>query len=56
MLFLFDYGDNGKFRIELLAIEPVQHGNMYPLIVESAGKAHSPYGDDEDDDEADEDF
>jgi len=56
MLFLFDYGDNWTFRIELLAIEPAQHGKVYPLIVESAGKARSQYGDDEDDDEADEDF
>lgn len=48
MHFLFDYGDNGKFRIELLAIEPVQSGNVYPLLVESAGKARSQYGDDDD--------
>lgn len=55
MLFLFDYGDNWNFRIELLAIEPVQPGNVYPLIVESVGKARSQYGDDEDGDEDDDD-
>ncbi len=54
MLFLFDYGDNWKFRIELLAIEPVQHGNVYPLIVESVGKARSQYGDETDDDDGEE--
>ena len=43
MLFLFDYGDNWKFRIELLAIEPVQQGKVYPLIVESVGKARTQY-------------
>jgi len=51
MLFLFDYGDNWKFRIELLAIEPVQHGKLYPIIVESVGKARSQYGDETDDDD-----
>ncbi|WML67072.1 MAG: hypothetical protein METHP_00553 [Methanoregula sp. SKADARSKE-2] len=27
ILFLFDYGDNWRFRIELLEIEPVLHKN-----------------------------
>jgi hypothetical protein len=49
MLFLFDYGDEWHFRVELLRIEPVQHGKLYPLVAESIGKARSQYGDDDDD-------
>lgn len=53
MLFLFDYGDEWHFRIELLDIGPAQRGKLYPLVVESAGKARSQYGDDKDEDEPD---
>lgn len=48
MLFLFDYGDNWHFRVELLDIEPTLHKNLYPECRESAGRARSQYGDEDD--------
>lgn len=57
MLFLFDYGDNWKFRVELLEIEPALHKKSLPECRKTVGKARSQYGDEtDDDDEADEDF
>jgi hypothetical protein len=54
MLFLFDYGDAWHFRVELIGVEPVQRGKLYPLIIESVGEARSQYGDDTDDDDGEE--
>lgn len=43
MLFLFDYGDEWHFIIELKGIESREKDKDYPLIVESAGKAPPQY-------------
>ena len=43
MLFLFDYGDEWHFRVELTTIEPAQRGKPYPSCIKSAGKARAQY-------------
>jgi hypothetical protein len=45
MLFFFDYGDNWKFRVELLGIEPAEPGKKYPECVQSVKKAREQYSD-----------
>jgi len=47
MLFLFDYGDQWHFIIELKGIELAREGVRYPFIVESVGEAPSQYGEEE---------
>jgi len=52
MLFYYDYGDQWKFRVELLGIEPAEPGKKYPVCVQSVKKARRQYPDwDEDEDE-----
>ncbi|MEK7658767.1 MAG: hypothetical protein AAB352_02760 [Patescibacteria group bacterium] len=43
MLFLFDYGDNWEFIVELKIIEKPDFKKLYPLLLESAGKAPEQY-------------
>jgi len=43
MLFLFDYGDEWHFILELQEIKQAKE-EKYPLIVESIGEAPSQYG------------
>jgi hypothetical protein len=43
MLFLFDYGDEWHFRVELTTIEPAQRRKPYPACIKSVGKARSQY-------------
>jgi hypothetical protein len=43
MLFLFDYGDEWHFRVELTTIEPAQRGKPYPVCIKSVGKARTQY-------------
>lgn len=43
MLFLFDYGDEWHFRVELKTIEPAQQGKPYPVCIKSVGIARSQY-------------
>ncbi len=43
MLFLFDYGDEWHFRVELTTIEPAQREKPYPSCMKSVGKARSQY-------------
>jgi hypothetical protein len=47
MLFLFDYGDDWRFVIELIDIEPVQRGVKYPRVVASHGEAPEQYPDED---------
>jgi hypothetical protein len=47
MLFFFDYGDNWKFRVELLRIEPAEPGKKYPECVQSVKKARQQYPDED---------
>jgi len=50
MLFLFDYGDEWYFIVELKGIESLEEDAKYPLVVESVGKAPPQY------EEMDEDY
>lgn len=47
MLFLYDFGDEWHFIVELLGIDMPVPNQKYPLIIESIGKAPSQYGNDE---------
>lgn len=49
MLFLFDYGDEWRFIVELKGIEPPKQDTKYPLILESVGDAPLQYGEIEED-------
>src|SRR4030066_2190326 len=49
MLFLFDYGDEWLFIVELKGIEPSKQDTKYPLILESVGNAPLQYGEVEED-------
>ena len=44
MLFLFDYGDEWHFIVELKGIEPQSENAKYPFVVESVGDAPPQYG------------
>jgi hypothetical protein len=44
MLFLFDYGDEWHFIVELKGIELPKEGGEYPFVVESVGDAPPQYG------------
>lgn len=43
MLFLFDYGDQWHFIIQLKGVEPPERGARYPKIVGSMGEAPPQY-------------
>ena len=47
MLFLFDYGDEWHFIVELKGIELPKEGGEYPFVVESVGDAPPQYGEEE---------
>ena len=47
MLFLFDYGDEWHFIVELKGIELAKEGVDYPFVVESVGGAPPQYGNEE---------
>lgn len=51
MLFLFDYGDEWRFVVELKAIEPAEPRARYPKVVDSAGQAPEQYPDWDEEDE-----
>jgi hypothetical protein len=44
MLFLFDYGEEWHFIVELTGIELAKDGGEYPFVVESVGDAPPQYG------------
>lgn len=44
MLFLFDYGDEWRFIVELKGIESPTEDANYPFVVESVGEAPPQYG------------
>jgi len=44
MLFLFDYGDEWHFIVELKGVEPQSENAKYPFVVESVGDAPPQYG------------
>jgi hypothetical protein len=43
MLYLFDYGDEWLFRVELTAIEPAEKGKPYPACIKTVGIARPQY-------------
>ncbi len=55
MQFLFDYGDDWRFEIELRGFSETAKGAAYPRILAAKGPSPEQYPDWEDDDEDDED-
>jgi hypothetical protein len=57
-LYLFDYGDEHRFEVQLVATNPDAPQDRYPKVVESHGEAPSQYGwwDDEGDGDDQEDW
>jgi hypothetical protein len=51
MLFLFDYGDEWHFIVELKGIEPQSENAKYPFVVQSVGDAPPQYGGPDEEDE-----
>lgn len=43
MMFLFDYGDNWQFIVELIGFDEKKSGQKYPLILKKNGKAPRQY-------------
>jgi len=43
MTFLFDYGDNWEFLVELIGQKAKEHGAKYPRVVAKVGKAPEQY-------------
>jgi len=48
MLFLFDYGDEWRFQIELIRLGEKTPKTRYPRLLSTMGKAPSQYPDDDD--------
>ena len=44
MLFLFDYGDEWRFKVQLVSQSEIKQGKTYPLTVEKFGKEPKQYG------------
>ena len=42
-MYLFDYGDEWRFKVRVCAINPDAPEDEYPRIVESVGKAPGQY-------------
>lgn len=49
MTFLFDYGDDWQFRVELVGRSEKQRGAAYPRVLKSVGKAPVQYPDPDED-------
>ena len=43
MTFLFDYGDNWQFRVELIGQNAKEKGAKYPRVVKKVGRAPEQY-------------
>jgi Plasmid pRiA4b ORF-3-like protein len=43
MIFLFDYGDNWNFFVELKEVKQAEQWNLKPVVLESIGKAPMQY-------------
>jgi hypothetical protein len=48
MLFVFDYGDDWRFQIELRTLGEQKSKTRYPRLIASVGDAPPQYGDEED--------
>ncbi len=51
LLYYFDYGDDHKFDVTLVAIQPLAEPGDYPRLVESQGEAPPQYYGDEDEED-----
>jgi Plasmid pRiA4b ORF-3-like protein len=51
MLFLFDYGDEWQFKVELIGLGQKKPGASYPRVVKQVGQAPPQYPDLDDDEE-----
>ena len=47
MTFLFDYGDNWEFRVELIGESTKERGAKYPRVVKKVGTAPEQYPEEE---------
>jgi Plasmid pRiA4b ORF-3-like protein len=54
MLFMFDYGDDWRFIVEVIGLGQKAAKTRYPKVLKKVGKAPEQYGPWEDDDEDDE--
>ena len=54
MTFLFDYGDNWEFRVELIGENRKERGAKYPRVVKTVGRAPEQYPREEEDDDEEE--
>ncbi len=54
LLFVFDYGDEWRFQVQLIALGEKTPKTRYPRLVAAVGEAPSQYGDDEDEEEEEE--
>jgi hypothetical protein len=55
-LYLFDYGDQHEFEIEVVGIREKAEPGTYPRVIDSNGKAPRQYSYAEDDEDEDEDL
>ncbi len=53
MIFLFDYGDEWLFRVELTALGHKTAKTRYPRVLAKAGPSPEQYADPDDEDEDD---
>jgi hypothetical protein len=51
MTFLFDYGDEWHFKVEVIGIGKLEPKARYPRIIKTVGDAPRQYGEPEDDEE-----
>jgi hypothetical protein len=54
MLFMFDYGDDWRFVVEVIGLGQKAAKTRYPKVLKKVGKAPEQYGDWDDDDDSDE--
>ncbi len=52
MLFMFDYGDDWRFVVEVIGLGQKAAKTRYPKVLKKVGRAPEQYGSWEDDDEA----
>jgi hypothetical protein len=51
MTFLFDYGDDWQFRVELIGENAKERGARYPRVVKTVGAAPEQYPREDEDEE-----
>jgi hypothetical protein len=54
MLFMFDYGDDWRFTVEVIGLGQKATKSRYPKVLKKVGKAPEQYGDWDEDSEEDE--